>query len=167
MKVKPRKFFICCCDHRINPQSFASTEKNDLFILRNIGNIIPPYQSPKTSVAAAIEYAIKTLEVPEIIVCGHSDCGAMKGVFSGVEGGALKNWLQHSAQKKDLASSDALSKVNVLKQIENLISYPEIETKLNEKKVTISGWWIDLDSDTVYIHNKDQKSWSKSPKTSS
>jgi len=165
---KPNKFFICCCDHRITPHSFASTEKNDLFILRNIGNIIPPYQSSKTSVAAAIEYAISTREITQIIVCGHSDCGGMKAVFAGIKGGALENWLQHAAPKKDLSSPDELSKVNVAKQIENLSSYPEVAKKLDEKKLIVNGWWLNLDSNEMWIkstcrsiYNKEEKNWSK------
>lgn len=148
---KPNTFFICCCDNRIMPYSITNKEQGELFILRNVGNIIPPYNSPESSVAAAIAYAIGHLEIPEIIVCGHSDCGGMKAALAGIEDNStLKNWLQYAAPSDSAASPDELSKTNVLHQIENLKTHPDVIKALDNERLKIHAWWFDLETNTVH-----------------
>ena len=110
----PNTLFISCCDDRIFPYRITSKERGELFILRNIGNLIPPHGAADVSVAAAIEYAIGHLEIPEIIVCGHSDCGAMKAALGKVENGSsLEKWLEYAVPYDSVTSPDELSKNNV------------------------------------------------------
>ena len=98
----PEALFITCCDARVAPLTITHGEPGDLFILRNIGNFVPPYSenaADGSGVAAAVEYAVKYLEVRDIIVCGHSDCGAMKALYKEREKFAITphiaRWLRH------------------------------------------------------------------------
>ena len=99
----PRALFITCSDSRINPHLITQTEPGELFIMRNVGNIIPPYGATNGGEAAAIEYAIQALEIANIIVCGHSDCGAMKGLLQleklAEEMPLVYQWLKHRKRR--------------------------------------------------------------------
>src|SRR5579871_4225058 len=100
---KPDALFICCSDSRVAPNVFASTDPGDLFVLRNIGNLVPPssVSSQETSVAAAIEFSLQTLKVSDIIVCGHSECGAMLALARGEEDSScshLNSWLKYGEE---------------------------------------------------------------------
>lgn len=149
--MKPTTLFITCCDNRIIPYSFTSKEPGDLFILRNIGNLIPPYQAQENSVAVAIEYAIGHLGIPEVVVCGHSDCGAMKSI--------LKHpWLEHAIPSDGFDSLDKRSQANVLHQIKNLKTYPAII----KKAPTIYGWWFDIENRVLYCYDEKSNDWIKS-----
>jgi carbonic anhydrase len=144
---KPNTLFICCCDHRVLPYKITSKKPGDLFILRNIGNIVPPCNTHENSVGAAIEYAVGQLEVTEIIVCGHSDCGGMKAVVKNSEKTShLKNWLKYAAPTNGVSLPDELSKINVKHQIKNLMTYPVVKKRVDEATLKIHGWWIDLDT---------------------
>ena len=147
---KATTLFICCCDNRINPYNLDLNKSRELFIVRNIGNIIPPYGSSEDSVGAAIEYAIEQLKIKEIIVCGHSDCGAMKAVLkSSTKPLHLNNWLKYALPANGFTSPDKLSKANVLHQIKNLMTYPTIIKRQNEGILKIHSWWLDLDTNSL------------------
>src|SRR5579872_6017105 len=135
----PDTLFIACSDSRVVPNLFASADPSDLFVIRNVGNLVPPAGSDGVSPqdgseAAAIEFALAKLEVTDIIVCGHSECGAMQALLSGrgaVEPFHLRSWLRHGdsalaqlAQNPHpnpmLAPHNQLSQLNVLSQVESL-----------------------------------------------
>jgi carbonic anhydrase len=127
------------------PYQITGKEPGELFILRNIGNLVPPYNAKENSVAAAIEYAIKHLGISEIILCGHSDCGGMKAVFTGAEENSdISNWVKHAVSPDNFKSSDELSKANMLAQIENLKTYPSVKSGLREKRLEIHAQWTEL-----------------------
>src|SRR6187401_1004271 len=100
---KPDALFVCCSDSRVAVNVFASTDPGDLFVIRNVGNLVPPYEADERptageSVPAAVEFALKHLKVSHIIVCGHSECGAMQALASGrgrVDTQRLREWLRH------------------------------------------------------------------------
>ena len=157
---KPNTLFICCCDNRVIPYSFTSKKQGDLFVLRNIGNLIPPYQASDISAAAAIEYALEHLAIPQIIVCGHSDCGAMKAVLTGVENGSsLSNWIKYAVPTNNITSPADLSRANVLHQIKNLMTYPAVAKRLSQATLAVNGWWLDLDADAVYCYDEQTSDW--------
>jgi carbonic anhydrase len=148
---KPNTLFICCCDHRIFPYKITEKEEGELFILRNIGNLIPPHGAKDSSVGAALEYAVGTLGVSEIIICGHSDCGGMKATLAGVGDSNLKEWLEYAVPAEGVLSADELSQANVLHQINNVMTYPVVRKQVAEGKLKIYGWWVDLESGEVKI----------------
>lgn len=161
MDIKPTKLFICCCDNRIIPNNFAS-EPGDLFVLRNIGNLVPTYGSSDRSVGAALAYAIRHLALPEIIVCGHSDCGGMRAHYSqATQNNQIKDWLTYAVPIGEHASSDELSQANVLHQVEQLKTYPEVSQGLEEGRLTIHAWWLGLETGDLYCYDARDNAWRK------
>ncbi len=166
----PDTLFIACSDSRVVPNVFASTDPGDLFVIRNVGNMVPEFQTKAAngvdhSELAALEFAVMNLNVKDIIVCGHSDCGAMHALLNGrekVTAPNLREWLQHgekSLTKMNRSTSNAntsLSQANVLQQIENIQTYPEIKKRIKEGKLKVHGWWFDLATASVHAYEEDQ-----------
>jgi carbonic anhydrase len=172
----PDALFVTCSDSRVAPNVFASTDPGDLLVLRNVGNFIPPccptedgHAQGCESAAAAIEFAVLNLTVSSIIVCGHSECGAMQSIiqnYKGVSSPNLKAWLQYGepalaklqqVNKPDMLAHNILSQLNVLEQINHLKSYPIIEERIQQNKLKIYGWWFDIATTNVYSYNEELK----------
>ena len=170
----PDTLFITCSDSRVAPNWFASTDPGDLFVIRNVGNLIPHcgldgHSTADESEAAAIEFALANLKVSHIIVCGHSDCGAMHALLRGrknVTAPHLQAWLRHgepslarisasSASATDSNPVNELSQANVLQQLENLRSYPIVQEYVAQNKLTIHGWWFDLVACNIYAFEEE------------
>lgn len=170
----PDCLFFACSDSRVVPNLFASTEPGDLFVVRNVGNLVPPCGSAGLSMTdrsegAAVEFALQVLGVRDIVVCGHSDCGAMRGLLSGAtheKAPNLREWLdvaQSSLQRlhtnpidTSLALHNQLSQVNVLQQVANLRTYPDVAERLAAGKLRIHAWWFDLGSVEVLSYFEDR-----------
>ncbi|HEV2614949.1 MAG TPA: carbonic anhydrase [Gammaproteobacteria bacterium] len=166
----PDTLFVGCCDSRVVPNSFASTDPGDLFVLRNIGNLIPPYGAKDAiSVAAAIEFSTLVLNISYIVICGHSDCGAMRAFTDNTmpsPGSAIEKWLSYAkpSYEKLLKLNplppephNALSHINVVQQLEHLKTYPEVKARLDSGKLSIHGWWFDLATADVYQYDPDSQ----------
>lgn len=164
---KPDALFISCSDSRVAVNVFASTDPGDLFVNRNVGNMVPPcrhHSEEQDGVAAVIEFAVKTLNVRNIILCGHSECGAMFALINGVDKiqtPGLKKWLglgedvlpqlkSNSTFATSLAPHNRLSQLNVLKQLEHLKSYPFVQDGIQSKSLRIHGWWFEISKAEVY-----------------
>ncbi len=169
----PDTLFIACSDSRVVPNTFASTNPGDLFVLRNVGNLVPPCDESGKSLsdeseAAAIEFAVGNLNVSNIVVCGHSECGAMRAILAGrknVPYVNLQSWLRHGENsllklKKelnfatDLSEHNRLSQLNVIEQMRNVGTYPDVKRRIQEGKVTVHGWWFELSTAEVYYYDK-------------
>lgn len=166
----PDTLFIACSDSRVVPNVFASTDPGDLFVLRNVGNLIPPCVSAHTdkSEAAAIEFALHTLQISNIVVCGHSDCGAMQAILSGRQSLATENlreWLIYGEEALDalqrephfapgFSDSNRLSQRNVLLQIEHLKTYPSIQERLQKGILKLHSWWFELGHADVFAYEE-------------
>lgn len=169
---QPQVLFITCSDSRVNPNLVTQSDPGELFIVRNIGNIIPTYSLSGHAEAGAIEFAVDVLKVTDIVVCGHSHCGAVKALlgFSGEleELPAVKAWLVHSAAVKrtiletykDL-SQEALLNVgiqeNVLFQLENLRTHPSVASKLARNELKLHGWVYKFESGQVFTFDCDKQ----------
>lgn len=173
---KPDCLFIACSDSRVVPNLFASTEPGDLFVTRNVGNLVPPsgpggISSGDAAEAAAIEYAVSTLEVQDIVICGHSSCGAMRTIVDGAENGLsgiagapnLSRWLRHALPALErlgaggpldpsLPRHDALSQLNVLEQVAHVKSYPAVAERIRAGALGVHGWWFDIARADVYSY---------------
>lgn len=164
----PDTLFIACSDSRVVPNLFASTNPGDLFVVRNVGNLIPPcgadgHSSADESEAAAIEFALLSLGVKDLIVCGHSECGAMQSLVKGRElvgSPNLRAWLRHgepalarlSASTGAAERANQLSQLNVLQQLEHLRSYPHVSEREGSGELKLHGWWFELRSASVYCY---------------
>ncbi len=174
----PDALLITCCDSRVVPNILVSTNPGDLFVLRNIGNLVPPYQADyqhntDTSVVAAIEFAVFTLKVSDIIICGHSECGAVSALLDkqfSSDNGALKTWLKYAepAYKKfqqgllidsNLAPHNRLSRINVIQQLDHLQTYPCIAERLQAGTLRTHGWWFDLATANIYHHEPETENF--------
>jgi carbonic anhydrase len=170
---RPDALFIACSDSRVVPNLFASSDPGDLFVVRNVGNLIPPCGEEGRSIsdeseAAAIEFALLNLPVSEIIVCGHSECGAMRALVENSQldqAPNLMSWLRHGKKglKKfqegsplgcGLERHNQLSQLNVLAQIEHLKTYPIVQKRVNEGSLRLHGWWFDIKEADVYQYDE-------------
>lgn len=174
----PDALFIACADSRVDPNLLVSTEPGDLFTMRNVGNLVPPstvdgLSTGDLSEASAIEYAVSVLRVANIIVCGHSGCGAMKAVLApGMVDDApnLARWLHHAgtaafrldhegALDRSLPRHDQLSQLNVLVQLEHLMSYPVVREQVAARKLKLSAWWFDVATGDMYAYQVETRSF--------
>ena len=143
---RPQALFITCADSRIDPSLLTQTKPGELFICRVIGNIVPPYPDAIGGVSATIEYAVAVLGVPDVIVCGHTDCGVMKGVLNPEAVAALPSvsgWLEYAQPARLAAPGDDLLKLaeaNVVQQIQNLKTHPSIAARLENGDLSLHGW---------------------------
>lgn len=169
----PDALLIACSDSRVVPNLFASTDPGDLFVIRNVGNLIPccgrdGHSASDESEGAAIEFALLTLNVRDIIVCGHSECAAMQALVDGREkvvAPNLRAWLRHgdagldkmNASRTDHSPINHLSQVNVLQQLENLKTYPEVRSRLADGRLKLHGWWFELSTASVYAYEDEAK----------
>jgi carbonic anhydrase len=155
---RPDCLFITCSDSRVVANIFASTDPGDLFVVRNLGNIMPPAPDMGSAVAA-LEFALESLKVSHIIVCGHSDCGAMRALAANpaVEGKTpMAAWLRHAqaALKDSPADQDALSRHNVALQLENLRSHPIVRMREEAGTLKLHGLWFNIRDLEVYYLEK-------------
>ncbi|MBX9923949.1 MAG: carbonic anhydrase [Rhabdochlamydiaceae bacterium] len=169
----PDALLITCCDSRVAPNAFASTNPGDVFVMRNVGNIVPTFESllthTGTSEAATIEFSLHYLPVKDIIVCGHSDCGAMRALMAGAESiqdPHLRQWLKHcgcdGTQKEcvpgvdcSLAPHNQLAQKNVLQQLLHLKTYPLVQQRLQEGTLNLHAWYFDLAKGDIYSYEEE------------
>lgn len=165
---KPKVLFITCSDSRIVPHLITQSGVGDLFIIRNAGNLVPPFGSANGGEGAAIEYAIHALGIEQVIICGHSNCGAMKGLLKveklRTEMPLVYEWLKHAEATRrliqenysDLKGTELLAITmaeNVVTQIENLKTYPVVRSKLHQNKMAIYGWVFEIETCEVLCYN--------------
>ncbi|MBD2724848.1 carbonic anhydrase [Nostoc sp. FACHB-892] len=161
---KPRVLFITCSDSRIDPNLITQAGLGELFVIRNAGNIIPPFGATNGGEGATIEYAIQALDIQQIIVCGHSHCGAMKGLMKldslRVEMPLVHDWLKYTEATRRLVKDnyshyegeellEIITAENVLTQIENLRTYPVIRSKLHQGKLSIYAWIYQIETGEI------------------
>ena len=168
---KPEVLFVTCSDSRINPNLFTSTGPGDLFILRNAGNIIPAY-STGGGEAATIEFAVEGLGVKHIIVCGHSNCGAIEAAIHPekmLNMPSLSQWININLTptldliKQNYANLDSnsllnvLLQENVLKQVEDLKTHPSVTSKLLQNKISVHAWLYKIETGEIFSFNPNEE----------
>jgi carbonic anhydrase len=160
---RPEALFITCADSRIDPCLLTQTKPGELFICRVIGNIVPPYPDAVGGVSATIEYAVGVLRVPEVIVCGHTDCGVMRGALNPEALGAFPNvtaWLRYANVEHREPEPSAqfllgLTEQNVVAQMKNLRSHPTVADRLERGGLSLHGWVYHIGSGTVTAYNEE------------
>jgi len=167
----PEALFITCSDSRIDPNMVTQTEPGELFICRNAGNIVPPHTQHTGAMTASIEFAVGALKVPHIIVCGHSNCGAMKGAMAPDSLGALPHvaeWLTFvraavaivDSQDGKLSEEERLRRLteeNVVLQLDHLRTHPYVARALAKGEVELHGWVYDIASGGVSVFDPAQR----------
>ena len=165
---KPRVLFITCSDSRVDPNLITQAGVGELFVIRNAGNIIPPYGATNGGEGATIEYAVQALGINQIIICGHSHCGAMKGLLKlnklQSDMPLVFDWLKYAEATRRLVldhyshyeGEDLLEIMvaeNVLTQIDNLRTYPVIHSKLYQKQLNIYAWIYHIETGEVLAYD--------------
>lgn len=167
---RPHTLFITCADSRIDPIEITSSGTGEVFVTRNIGNLVPTYGQMMGSMSAVLEFAVGALGVRHVVVCGHSDCGAMKALLapeSTAKMPAVSNWLKNAqealweakqAHEAAVARGgivrslvDELTEMNVLLQIAHLKTHPSVRDAMARGELTVSGWIYDIGSGRVSI----------------
>lgn len=172
---KPRVLFITCSDSRIDPNLLTQTDVGELFVIRNAGNIVPPYGAANGGEGATIEYAIHALGIEQIVICGHSHCGAMKGLLQlgnlAEQMPLVYDWLKHTEATRRLInenysshhSNEELLEIaiaeNVVTQIENLKTYPVVHSRLYQGKLKIYGWVYLIETGEVLAYDPESRSY--------
>jgi len=170
---KPTILFIGCSDSRVVPDLIVDSKPGDMFILRNIGNFVPPYKCDNDfhGSTAAIEYAVSVLGVKDIIVCGHNHCGACASLYEDLTNRDdlvhVKKWLElgHKAKEytmlaiEDKSNKELLlrttEKISIKHQLENLLTYPEVYKRVEEGTLDIHGWYYKLEDGTIEYYDGD------------
>jgi carbonic anhydrase len=165
---KPLALFITCSDSRIDPSMLTQTKPGELFIMRNAGNIVPPYGAVSCGEAATIEYAVSVLHVEDIIVCGHSHCGAMNALLqpdSVAELPAVRSWLGHAESTARIIKENyghlidfdarltATVEENVLVQLESVRTHPSVAAALARKQLKLHGWVYKFETGQVFAYD--------------
>ncbi len=168
---KPHTLFIGCADSRVVPERLTRTMPGELFMVRNVANLVPPFRLTEEFVAttASIEYAVQVLEVENIVVCGHSNCGGCAALNRSQEDLAhipnVRRWLEISKEVKgrvDRQMGDEenpekrewmTEQINILVQMRNLLTYPYIQERYNARKLNIYGWYYIIETGEIFNFN--------------
>ena len=167
---RPRAMFIACADSRIVPELITQSAPGDLFVTRNVGNVVPPYGEMNGGVSTAIEYANLALGVQHIIVCGHSDCGAMRAVLnpqSLEKMPTVKAWLRHAEVAKSMVqenchcadeseSMHVLTEENVIAQLQHLRTHPSVASRMANGQLFIHGWIYNIETSEIRAYDADK-----------
>ena len=167
----PSLLFVTCSDSRIDPSLMTQTDPGDIFIIRNAGNLIPTYGAAIGGSTATIEYGVSVLQVKDIIVCGHTDCGAMKGLLHPEklqELPAVKAWLQHAGTTGRIVKDHgahlkgdelfaAAIRENVLVQLDHLRTHPAVATRLRRGDLRLHGWVYSIGTGEVWVYDSEKK----------
>jgi carbonic anhydrase len=162
----PSALYIGCSDSRVVPELLTSSKPGDLFVVRNIANVVPPLEHADASVGAAIDYSIAKLGVEHVIVCGHDGCGGVRAAIDGIEPlreyKSLHEWLhmieEPARMARELAPQEpelfrTAVEENVLQSMDNLISYPVVAKALGAGKLALHGWVFDLAKGALRVYD--------------
>jgi carbonic anhydrase len=172
-KQNPHTLFIGCSDSRVVPDMITKTLPGELFVIRNIANLIPTFRQidEYLSTTAAIEFAIKELNVENIVVCGHSNCGGCSALFFKdkikEKLPATAKWLELSEKVVEQVNAQIpngspeakewlAEQINIVEQMKHLLTYPYIKEKYEKKKLNIYGWYYIIETGDVYNYNIDK-----------
>ena len=177
---KPHTLFICCSDSRVVPGLITKTLPGELFVVRNVANMVPFYRISTEFLAttSAIEYSVLVLNVSNIVVCGHSNCGGCHALLLDEKKLSstphTKRWLELASRTRkkglEMVESRAMERdeierrieqENVIEQMGRLMTYPYIEEKQSNGLLNIYGWYFEIGSGTIYNYNKHKKAFEK------
>lgn len=162
----PSVLFVTCSDSRVVPELLTQSDPGSLFVIRNAGNIVPTYGPEPGGVSASVEYAVSVLGVRDIVICGHSNCGAMSAIAACTDLHhlpAVASWLRHADAAKAINESrehgspaeklDLMVRQNVLTQLANLRTHPSVAVGLANKALDLHGWVFNIEHGTMLAYD--------------
>jgi carbonic anhydrase len=168
----PQALFIGCSDSRVPPEWLTQCDPGDLFVTRNLGNIVPPYGTGQTDIGAVVEYAVLRLQVEHIILCGHTDCGGIRSLDQATDWTRephISRWIEHARPAKTQIEASGLPeeerhlatvRANVLLQLHNLRSYDPVRSGEKSGTLTLHGWVYHLAAGIIEAYDSETSSWS-------
>jgi carbonic anhydrase len=174
----PHTLFITCSDSRVLAELITQSQPGDLFVVKNVGNIVPPAQvrGDTNSTAAAIEFAVENLRVSDVVICGHSQCGAISALLAEKPVSAatphLRDWLELAAPVRETltknyahlheirARENAAAEENVLFGLDNLHSYPCVQERLADDTLRLHGWFFKIATAELFAYDPDARQFS-------
>ena len=169
---QPGTLFITCSDSRVVPELLTQQEPGELFVIRNAGNIVPSYSPHPGGVSATVEYAVAVLGVTDIVICGHSDCGAMTAVAKCTcmdHLPAVAGWLEHAESAKvinesrshpsEAAKLSSMVRENVIAQLANIQTHPSVRLAQEKGAVNLHGWVYDIETGSIDALDADGRSF--------
>lgn len=172
---EPKIAIVSCCDSRVEPTIILDCEPGELFVIRNVANLVPPCETNDTyhGTSSALEFAVNGLEVESIIVMGHTRCGGIKALIDDdTSGGFISTWMQQLAQVREniFANNEltnqaqryrACEEQGIAQSLENLMSFPWVKSRVEAGTLQLHGWYYDLDSAKLFGLNKETKIFNK------
>lgn len=163
----PKVLWVGCSDSRVVPEFIVNANAGDLFVIRNIANIIPPKDANETCTSSVLEYAVLHLNVEHIIICGHTGCGGISSLIDGTaKNTKIYDWLKHAYPAKETAknsNADSLVletiKENIFLQAKNLMTFDYIENKHKKGEIKIHKWLYDMNSGKISYFNEENNDW--------
>ncbi|MDO9528488.1 MAG: carbonic anhydrase [Syntrophales bacterium] len=167
----PKVLWIGCSDSRIIPEQITGAEAGELFVMRNIANVVPPFGTTGDAVGAVIEYAVLHLGVPHIVICGHTECGGIKALDEDIDMARephIARWLELARPARARLETSEIPeeerhlemiKANVLLQIENLQTYSCVREAASNGKLIIHGWLYDLHAGNLIAYDYHSEEW--------
>ena len=165
----PKALMISCADSRVVPEQIMQALPGDLFVCRNAGNIVPPFATANGGVSSTVEYAVAALGVRDIIVCGHSDCGAMNALVNPEKLEGMPNvaaWLRHSQAAHKVASESypdvvgadrvrIMAMENIVAQLNHLRTHPSVAAGIARGEISLHGWFVDIHAGAILVLDGD------------
>ncbi len=163
---RPHTLFITCADSRVDPVALTQSDPGEIFVMRNIGNLVPAYGEMLGGVSAVIEFAVIGLRVQHVVICGHSDCGAMKALLSPhttEKMPTVTSWLSNARTALGVSQSlqsrgewrrdvlSLLTEQNVLLQLQHLRTHPSVASAMALGELSVSGWVYDIANGEVRV----------------
>ncbi len=163
----PKVLWVGCSDSRVVPEFIVNADAGELFVIRNIANMIPPEEANDTCTSSVLEYAVLHLNVEHIVICGHTGCGGINALIDGTSKNTrIHDWLEHACLAKEIANSsdtDSLEletiKENIFLQANNLLTFDYIKIKKNKNEIKIHKWLYDMNTGTISFFDDSENEW--------
>lgn len=167
---QPKVMVVACCDSRVDPALILQCDPGDLFVVRNVANIVPPYEKDEAhhGTSAALEFAIGTLQVDHLILLGHSQCGGIQTLLNSQNGenspvkqnDFITPWVSIIKQPETPPCSDVYAKLALNRSYQNCLTFPWIKDKVEQKKLIIHLWFFDIKTGQIFTYSQETKEYS-------
>ncbi len=162
---QPQVMVIACCDSRVDPALILQCDPGDLFVVRNVANIVPPFEQDDMhhGTSAALEFGIRFLKVKHLVLLGHSQCGGIQTLLEGkhsIKNDFISNWVSIVDEQADnKMNADDYAKLAVKKSYENCLTFPWIEEKLQQNELAIHQWYFDIKTGRIFAYSENKNEY--------
>ena len=162
---KPKVMIVACCDSRVDPALILQCDPGDLFVVRNVANIVPPYEKDEAhhGTSAALEFGVRFLNVKHLILLGHSQCGGIQTLLKNTESDQndfITNWVSLiKTPQLSLQDTDNYAKLALQKSHQNCMTFPWIQEKVTSKELLLHLWFFDIQTGQIFMYSDDEKNY--------